>query len=48
MNLLENKSVISTPEDILVMPGYIDVNKKQLEEIVEAFKKISEYKEELR
>lgn len=43
-----NKSSKKTPKDIIVLPGYIDISKKDKKAIINAFKKISERRLELK
>lgn len=45
---LENKSTINTPDNILVLPGYIKLEKDIMDLIIKCFKKVSNNKEELK
>lgn len=43
-----NKSTKKTPKDIIVLPGYIDISKKDKQTIINAFKKVSEERNEIK
>ena len=43
-----NKSTKKSPKDIIVLPGYIDISDNDKEKIINAFKKVSNKKEELK
>lgn len=43
-----NKSNMEAPNDILILPGYIKLKDKDMNSIIKSFKKVSEYKEELK
>lgn len=43
-----NKSVKDTPDDILILPGYVEIGKENMDLIIKSFEKISNYKEELK
>ena len=45
---VENKSTKKSPKNVIVLPGYIDISKKDKDSIVEAFRKVSENKEKLK
>ena len=42
-----NKSTKKSPKDIIVLPGYIDISKKDQKAIINAFKKVSKNREGL-
>lgn len=43
-----NKSTKKSPKDIIVLPGYINISKKDKKAIINAFKKVSEKRGELK
>lgn len=44
---VKNRSRLKSPDNILILPGYIKINKEEERKIIESFRKISKYKEEL-
>lgn len=45
--MVENKSDLCSPDNIIVLPGYVDISNHDKSMIVETFKKVSKNKEEL-
>ncbi len=45
--LVENKSTMGEPKNIIILPGYIQLTKQQMDLIIKCFEKVSYYKEEL-
>ena len=45
---IENKSTMNAPDDILVLPGYIKLEKNTMDLIIKCFKKVSNNKGELK
>ena len=43
-----NKSTKKSPKDIIVLPGYINISKKDKKAIINAFRKVSEKRGELK
>lgn len=47
-DLVINKSTLDAPDDILILPGYVEIEQKEIELIIKCFEKVSNNKEELR
>lgn len=47
-DLVINKSTLNAPDDILILPGYVELEQKDIESIIKCFEKISNNKEELK
>lgn len=46
--LIINTSKMSSPDNVIVLPGYIKISKKNIQKIIDVFKKISNKKEKLK
>lgn len=45
---VQNKSKIEAPDNIIILPGYIHLEKEQMNSIIKSFEKVSRYREELK
>ena len=43
-----NKSIKDTPDDMLILPGYVKLDRKDMNSIINCFEKVSKNKEELK